>query len=204
MMTTVAKINAIHQFPTYTAFILSLAASLVYTNIDINCQEVGISFHTPSGYHLTVIEGGEAVIRCDYHYNGSQDNPHPTNWRMQRQGEEPTLLWPGSFPPNIRYNESAGGLVITDVDTHMNGTTFSCRFVLQTDEGIILLCENIPTLITVELAVVGTTAAETGTYHSTTATSASAALVFRSSQRLTLTQAFSVIFFYLSFVIIKF
>ena len=192
-MATVAKINAIHQFPTYTAFILSLAASLVYTN-NINCQKVGISFHTPSaGYNVTVFEGDDAIVPCDYNYivNGSQHNLHPTNWRMQRRGEEPRFLWRGSFPRNIRYNESAGGLVITNVDSHMNGTTFSCRFVLDT-EGF-LPCENNPTLITVQFGT--TTAAETETYHSTTATSSSAAPTFRSSLRLTTKLTFSVIFF---------
>ena len=120
-------------------------------NLDA-CENVRISFNVPVLPYIKVVEGDDALVPCNFTFNGSRGLQTPIPfWRMQRQSHDGTngqphseFLYESAFPSNIRYNRSSRVLLLTNVGRDMNGTSFACSF--GSIKGI---CENNATLITV-------------------------------------------------------
>ena len=120
------------------------------------CKDVGITFDVDDHplYNITKVnENGKAFIPCRFEYNptaiiGNQD-PRPTPfWRIQSHKEQrPRFYYPGRLPNNFNYNESLGGLTISNVDKSMDNLSVSCCFEFFDFRDI---CEASPIYIMVE------------------------------------------------------
>ena len=115
------------------------------------CDEAGITFQSNGGGTVEVEVGGLVLVPCQFSYNGSQNGvrkPFPF-WQLDYNFPERTVfLYQGAFPVNFSYNESAGGLIISNVNPTLNGTVVSCAFdfFYTTDHDI---CKGNSTVITV-------------------------------------------------------
>ena len=117
------------------------------------CGDAGITFEddvrSESGM-VEVDEGALAVVPCRFTYTGRQSRPFPF-WRMDFYDsdynyERTVFLYPGAFPVNFSYNDSAGGLMISNVDMTLNQTAVRCCFDFFYVNGI---CEGNRTVINV-------------------------------------------------------
>ena len=75
--------------------------------------------------NVTVSEGMNAVFPC--HYSGT--NAAPT-WKINNKTYHNNRL-----PPKHSYNVSAHGLVVSNVDSSLNMTSYSCHFCVYAGGG---------------------------------------------------------------------
>lgn len=113
--------------------------------------ESEIIFNVPEVSYIEVKEGDDAVILCNFTFNGCRNKrlrtPIPF-WRLRNQSlGDDTYLYQSAFPFGIRYNLSARELVITKISIDMNGTSVGCCF--ESPCNIHGICQNNATLILV-------------------------------------------------------
>ena len=118
------------------------------------CEDAGITFQDdadPENGTIEVEEGGLALIPCGFSYNGRENvrKPFPF-WQLDYSYPERTVfLYQGAFPVDFSYNESAGGLLISNVDATLNGTRVACAFdffyatdICQSNHTVIIVNEQ--------------------------------------------------------------
>ena len=118
------------------------------------CEDAGITFQDdadPENGTIEVEEGGLALIPCRFSYHGRENvrKPFPF-WQLDYSYPERTVfLYQGAFPVDFSYNESAGGLFISNVDATLNGTRVACAFdffyatdICQSNHTVIIVNEQ--------------------------------------------------------------
>lgn len=115
------------------------------------CKQAGITFANLSKSYINVNEGDDAVIPCNFVFDGPII-PTPS-WRVQKpedanEQSDSTFFYYAAFPSNMRYSHSSRRLIINNVDREMNGTSVACSFESFDVEEI---CENNATVLIVTL-----------------------------------------------------